>query len=98
MGCRCRATRGAKPAWGQLDPVVLVTADGYAFGGGVHHKRPEIAGLRAGLTSLKATVVVPRIGVGAAMPDRALDWDASAAEGTASAEGLAFAASAVTWH
>ncbi|AYF73671.1 acetoacetate--CoA ligase [Nocardia yunnanensis] len=56
---------------GQLEPTVLVAADGYRFGGKVHDKTADIAALRAGLPSLRATVVVPRIG--AIVPD-ALTW------------------------
>lgn len=48
---------------GQLEPVVLVTADGYRYGGKAHDKSGDIAALRAGLPSLRATVVVPRLGV-----------------------------------
>ncbi|MEV6070410.1 acetoacetate--CoA ligase [Nocardia sp. NPDC052001] len=57
---------------GQLQPKVLVTADGYRFGGKVHDKTGDIEALRAGLPSLAATVLVSRIG--ATLPDvRA--WD-----------------------
>ena len=41
---------------GQLEPVVLVTADGYDFGGKHYDKREDVAALRAGLPTLKATV------------------------------------------
>ncbi|MFF0632592.1 acetoacetate--CoA ligase [Nocardia sp. NPDC004151] len=57
---------------GQLEPKVLVTADGYRFGGKVHDKTADIAALRAGLPSLAGTVVVSRIG--AAVPD-AIAWE-----------------------
>ncbi|MGW4351718.1 acetoacetate--CoA ligase [Nocardia sp. NPDC004582] len=56
---------------GQLEPKVLVTADGYRFGGKVHDKTADIAALRAGLPSLAGTVVVSRIG--AVVPD-AIAW------------------------
>ncbi|MEC3951682.1 acetoacetate--CoA ligase [Nocardia sp. CDC153] len=56
---------------GQLEPKVLVTADGYRFGGKVHDKTADIEALRAGLPSLAATVLVPRIG--ATLPD-VLTW------------------------
>ncbi|MEV6098162.1 acetoacetate--CoA ligase [Nocardia sp. NPDC051981] len=48
---------------GQLEPKVLVTADGYRFGGKAHDKTADIAALRAGLPSLAATVLVPRLGL-----------------------------------
>ncbi|MBF6375568.1 acetoacetate--CoA ligase [Nocardia farcinica] len=56
---------------GQLEPTVLVTADGYRFGGKAHDKSADIAALRAGLPTLRATVVVERLG--AAVPE-ATSW------------------------
>ncbi|RVW01050.1 acetoacetate--CoA ligase [Rhodococcus xishaensis] len=49
---------------GQLEPKVLVTADGYRFAGKEHRRDAEIAQVRAGLSSLVATVLVPRLGGG----------------------------------
>src|SRR5690606_33967682 len=48
---------------GQLEPTVLITADGYRFGGRAHDKSADIAALRAGLPTLRSTVVVHRLGV-----------------------------------
>ncbi|RBO90884.1 acetoacetate--CoA ligase [Nocardia puris] len=48
---------------GQLAPVVLVTADGYRFGGKTHDKRADIAALREGFGTLRATVAVSRLGL-----------------------------------
>ncbi|MFE3446673.1 acetoacetate--CoA ligase [Nocardia sp. NPDC059180] len=48
---------------GQLEPTVLVTADGYRFGGKAHDKREDIAQLRAGLSTVRETVVVSRLGL-----------------------------------
>ncbi|MFC3962605.1 acetoacetate--CoA ligase [Nocardia jiangsuensis] len=48
---------------GQLEPVVLVAADGYAYGGKTHDKRADLAAVRAGLPTLRGTVVVPRLGL-----------------------------------
>ncbi|MGW0046068.1 acetoacetate--CoA ligase [Nocardia cyriacigeorgica] len=56
---------------GQLEPTVLVTADGYRFGGKAHDKRADIEQLRAGLSSVRDTVVVSRLGL--AVPDT-LAW------------------------
>lgn len=70
------SARAALDRLGQLEPSVLVTADGYHFGGKQHDKRDDIAALRAGLPTVRATVVVPRLG--GAVPD-ALDWNAVAA-------------------
>jgi acetoacetyl-CoA synthetase len=67
---------------GQLEPMVLVTADGYRFGGKTHDKRSEIAAVRAGLPTLRAAVLVSRL----AGPDTSgaewVDW-AQATEPTA---------------
>ena len=69
------SAKAALDRLGQLEPAVLVTADGYHFGGKTHDKRDDIAALRAGLPTVRATVVVPRLG--GAVPD-ALDWNAAA--------------------
>ncbi len=69
------SAKAALDRLGQLEPAVLVTADGYHFGGKTHDKRDDIAALRAGLPTVRATVVVPRLG--GAVPD-ALDWNAVA--------------------
>jgi acetoacetyl-CoA synthetase len=50
------SARAALDRLGQLEPKVLVTADGYRFGGKAHDKHDEIAALRAGLPTLRATV------------------------------------------
>ncbi|WP_067542778.1 acetoacetate--CoA ligase [Nocardia crassostreae] len=57
---------------GQLEPTVLVTADGYRFGGKVHDKTADIEALRAGLPTLRATVLVSRFG--RTLPG-VLSWD-----------------------
>ncbi len=61
---------------GQLDPVVLVTADGYRFGGRTHSRRAEIEALRDALPGLRATVVVSRLGEAV---EGALDWTEASA-------------------
>ncbi|WP_305092380.1 acetoacetate--CoA ligase [Prescottella sp. R16] len=53
---------------GQLEPTVLIAADGYRFAGREHRRDTEIGRLRAGLPSLRATVVVPRLGT-VTLPD-----------------------------
>ncbi|NKY85007.1 acetoacetate--CoA ligase [Nocardia veterana] len=70
------SAKAALDRLGQLEPVVLVTADGYRFGGKEHDKRDDIAALRAGLPTVRATVMVSRLGT--AMPGT-LDWNAVAA-------------------
>ncbi|MEU4708484.1 acetoacetate--CoA ligase [Nocardia salmonicida] len=57
------SAKAALDRLGQLEPTVLVTADGYRFGGKEHDKRADIAALRDGLSSLRATVVVSQLGL-----------------------------------
>jgi len=59
---------------GQLDPVVLVTADGYRYGGKAHDRRGVINDLRRGLSSLRCTVVVPRLGLSPAPLGEVMTW------------------------
>ncbi|WP_280329962.1 acetoacetate--CoA ligase [Nocardia wallacei] len=56
------SAKAALDRLGQLEPVVLVTADGYHYGGKVFDKTDEIAELRAGLPTVRETVVVSRLG------------------------------------
>ena len=74
------SAKAALDRLGQLEPVVLVTADGYRYGGRSHDKREDIAALRAGLPGLRATVVVSRLG--GEIPD-SLDWARVSAPGEA---------------
>jgi len=46
---------------GQLDPVVLIAADGYRYGGKTHDRRAAVGYLRGELPTLRATVVVSRL-------------------------------------
>ncbi|CRK52778.1 Acetyl-coenzyme A synthetase 1 [Rhodococcus sp. RD6.2] len=47
---------------GQLDPTVLIAADGYRFGGRAHRRDADVAKVRAGLPGLRLTVRVERLG------------------------------------
>ena len=55
------SAKAAMDRLGQLEPVVLVTADGYRFGGKWRDKRDEIEALREGLPSLRATVMASEL-------------------------------------
>ncbi len=70
------SAKAALDRLGQLDPTVLVTADGYRFGGKQHDKRADIAALRDGLNVL-ATVVVSQLGLD--VPDT-LSWTDAVAD------------------
>ncbi|MEU1984172.1 acetoacetate--CoA ligase [Nocardia sp. NPDC019395] len=69
------SAKAALDRLGQLEPAVLVTADGYRYGGKTHDKSTDIAALRAGLDTLRATIVVSRLG--AEIPD-STPWSAAA--------------------
>ena len=66
------SAKAALDRLGQLEPVVLVTTDGYRFGGKSHDKSADVAALRAGLPTLRATVSVSRL---TPTPSDHLDWD-----------------------
>ncbi|MFC4375711.1 acetoacetate--CoA ligase [Nocardia halotolerans] len=70
------SAKAALDRLGQLDPAVLVTADGYRFGGKEHDKRADIAALQAGL-NVRATVAVSQLGL--EVPD-ALSWSDAVAD------------------
>ncbi|GAA5044044.1 acetoacetate--CoA ligase [Nocardia callitridis] len=57
------SAKAALDRLGQLEPTVLVTADGYRYGGKEHDKRADIAALRAGLDSVRATFTVSQLGL-----------------------------------
>ena len=48
---------------GQLEPVVLVATDGSVYGGKRIDRRTELTAIREAMPSLRATVVVPRLGL-----------------------------------
>jgi len=51
--------RGVLDRFGQIEPKVLFTADGYFYGGAVHDSLARVAELRGALPSLERVVVVP---------------------------------------
>lgn len=55
------SAKAALDRLGQLEPTVLVTADGYKYGGKFHDKTAEIAGLQNGLPTLRATVMASEL-------------------------------------
>ncbi|MCV7223845.1 acetoacetate--CoA ligase [Mycolicibacterium elephantis] len=55
------SAKAALDRLGQLEPTVLVTADGYHFGGKFHDKSADIAAMQAGLPSLRATVMASEL-------------------------------------
>ena len=57
------AATAAGDRFAQLDPVVLITADGYHFGGKPRDRRDAVATLRGLLPTLRATIAYDRIGL-----------------------------------
>ena len=55
------SAKAALDRLGQLEPVVLVAADGYDFGGKHYDKRANVEALREGLPTLKATVLTSEL-------------------------------------
>lgn len=56
------AIGGVVARLGQLNPTVLVASDGSVYAGKRRDRRAELAEIRSQLPTLKATVVVPRLG------------------------------------
>jgi acetoacetyl-CoA synthase len=54
----------AADRFGQLEPVVLVAADGYRFGGRERDRREAVEQLLERLPTVRATFLVPRLGSG----------------------------------
>ncbi len=67
-------SQGVLDRFGQIEPEVLFTADGYRYGGRVHDCGPTVARLRAELPSLRRTVVVPFVDPGASPPAGTAAW------------------------
>jgi acetoacetyl-CoA synthetase len=57
-------TRSVVDRLSQIEPKVLLTIDGYRYGGGTVDRRAEVAAIRDALPSLAATVVLPYLGTG----------------------------------
>jgi acetoacetyl-CoA synthetase len=74
-------TRSVIDRFGQIEPAVLLTTDGYRYAGRDVDRTQELAAIRAALPSLNATVLVPYLTDGAAIPD-AVPWGELAAEKT----------------
>ncbi|MGW0765301.1 acetoacetate--CoA ligase [Streptomyces sp. NPDC002676] len=57
------APKAAADRYAQLEPTVLITADGYLFNGTTHDRRAASLELAAALPTLKATVLVDHLGL-----------------------------------
>ncbi|WLP88884.1 acetoacetate--CoA ligase [Gordonia sp. NB41Y] len=68
---------GATARLGQLDPVVLIAADGYRWNGRTHDRRDQTTALAASMPRLRAVLHVPRVHSGG-LPDQPVPvglWD-----------------------
>jgi acetoacetyl-CoA synthetase len=66
-------TRSVVDRWSQIEPKVLLTIDGYRYGGREIDRTNEVAAIRAAIPSLTATVALDYLGR-ASVPD-AIGWD-----------------------
>ncbi|MEV8563374.1 AMP-binding protein, partial [Streptomyces sp. NPDC051917] len=57
------APKAAADRFAQLEPAVLITADGYLFNGTTHDRRTASLELAAALPTLKGTVLVDHVGL-----------------------------------
>jgi acetoacetyl-CoA synthetase len=73
------AAAAAVDRFAQLEPKVLIAADGYRFAGKDRNRLVAVAELRTGLPSLTATIMVSRLGV-PGIPADALSWAQAIAE------------------
>ena len=57
--------QGVLDRFGQIEPDVLVTVDGYYYNGKAHDMTEKVEGVLAGLPSVKRTIVVPYVNAAA---------------------------------
>jgi acetoacetyl-CoA synthetase len=67
-------TRSVVDRLRQIEPAVLLAADGYGYGAKRLDRAPEVADIRAQLPSLRHVVTVPYLDPGARLAD-SLTWD-----------------------
>ncbi len=72
-------TRSVVDRLGQIDPTVLIAADGYRYGDTAVDRTGELAAIRERLDSLEHTVLVPYLDGDASVPG-AVTWDELLAE------------------
>ncbi|MEU3615122.1 acetoacetate--CoA ligase [Streptomyces sp. NPDC006872] len=75
------APRAAADRFAQLEPTVLVAADGYLFNGAAHDRRAAALELAHALPTLKATLLVGHVGLpwpSRAYPSPAVPWEDAA--------------------
>ena len=71
---------GAAAKLGQLEPVVLVAADGYRWNGARHDRREQALSLSKALPGLRATVWVPHLGLDLPSAEGMYTWAQATAQ------------------
>ncbi|MFI6015612.1 acetoacetate--CoA ligase [Streptomyces sp. NPDC051243] len=75
------APKAAADRFAQLEPTVLIAADGYLFNGTTHDRRDATLELAASLPTLKATLLVDHVGLpwpSRAYPSLVVPWEDAA--------------------
>ncbi|MET3961647.1 acetoacetyl-CoA synthetase [Marmoricola sp. OAE513] len=67
-------TQSVTDRWKQIEPRVLVTVDGYAYGGKRIERADEVAAIRAAIPSIETTVWVDYLDPGS-VPADTIGWD-----------------------
>jgi acetoacetyl-CoA synthetase len=62
--------------FGQIEPTVLLVIDGYRYGSREIDRAEEVASIRAGLPSVRTTVMLRALHPDAPLPAGAIDWSA----------------------
>ena len=73
-------TRSVIDRFQQIEPVVLVAATGYRFGGRAHDRRPVIGELRAALPTLRHTIAIGYPDAQEPRPAGAVRWEDAVAD------------------
>ncbi|MBA3287027.1 MAG: acetoacetate--CoA ligase [Acidimicrobiia bacterium] len=66
--------------FGQIEPTVLLAVDGYRYGSREVDRTAEVTALRAGLPTVRTTVVLDHLRPGDAPPDGTMAWSMLMAE------------------
>ncbi len=77
--------QGVLDRFGQIEPTVLITADGYRYGGKRCDARATAGNLHRSLPTLRRWVEVPFLGDAGADPEGAIAWDAYLERGAGAA-------------
>lgn len=79
------AATGAAARFGQPDPAILITADGYCWNGAEHDRRSEAEALRRSLPTVRHCVYVPHLGLDLPTGESVRSWAGATAEPAAPA-------------